>query len=171
MFSVTYQPSINFARLTFSTAQFICPYNMLYPDISLNFQGCIPPTNISSGFPCLEFDNIRFVCLACAYNYTLTNGSCMILTTCLDRYYYNFGNCYLVNSNCLTYDKFTGFCLTCIYSNMTLNNGKCIPMEITSGFRQYKFNNTCLNVSSFCDLYNLGNGSCITCISGYTLKN
>jgi hypothetical protein len=172
MFAVTYQPTIHFARITFSTSSYVCPYNSLFPDLSLNFQGCTsPPVVISPGFPCLEYDNAKQVCLTCAFTYTLTNGSCVFTIQCPDRFYFNFGSCYPVDSNCLTYDIYTGFCLTCIHSNMTLNNGKCLPLEISCGFRQYKSNGTCLNVSSFCDTFNPLNGSCITCISNYTLKN
>ena len=110
-------------------------------------------------------------CLTCAGTYSLVNGSCVFSTLCPDRFYYHFGSCLEVDSKCLTYDKFTGWCLTCIHSNMTLHNGKCIPLEVNCGFRQYKSNGICIDVSPLCNHYDPLNGSCITCIQNYTPQN
>lgn len=110
-------PNTNLARLVFPSDSYSCPYDMNFPDYYSNFQGCTTPNPIQPGFPCLTFDYIKQVCTGCAATYTLINGTCSVLTLCPERQYFKFGTCYPVDDSCLTYDVYSGYCLTCLESN------------------------------------------------------
>ena len=122
------------AQITFSTFNYICPYNLQFPDVNLNFQGCSAPSNNQPGYPCISYDYFNMKCLVCAGTHKLVNGSCLASTTCPERHYFHFGTCYPVSSACGDFDHFTGACLSCKDPlNMRLIEGNCTFIDIQCG--------------------------------------
>ena len=117
-------------------------------------QPCQHALQNQRGFPCINYDDVNRVCLACFTGYNLVNGSCVYNDTCPDRYYFDFGTCLPVADACDTYDIFTGYCLTCKINASTITLGVCEEIPVQCGDRQYVVNRTCHNVSSLCDEFN-----------------
>jgi hypothetical protein len=164
----------HFARITFTSDQYVCPFSPSFPDFYQNFQPCISnstETTQSPGFPCLNFQNSSLTCINCFYGYELVNGSCVYSDTCPDRFYFHFGICYPVSNACLTYDPFTGDCRTCVNNGSNILNGACILPTVVCGFRQVVINNTCVDVSLTCLDFDNITGLCITCINGFDIQS
>ena len=54
-------PNINFIRITFTSNNYSCPYNSLFPDLYQNFQPCSSSANdqsVQPGFPCLSLNSV-----------------------------------------------------------------------------------------------------------------
>jgi hypothetical protein len=129
---ILYQNNNNadFARVTFTSDQYACPYSPDFIDYYKNFQPCLGNSSTNNtqqpGFPCLTFQNTSLTCIECFYGYKLVNGSCVYNDSCPDRFYFHFGVCYPVSNSCLTYDPYTGACLTCVNNGSSIINGQCI---------------------------------------------
>ena len=148
--SSLYLLSVPFARVTYSTYVYSCPFNLEFADVNFNFQGCNAPTRNQPGHPCLAFDFFRQVCIRCANTHVLVNGTCLYSTDCPPRTYFHFGSCLPVSETCLDFDRFTGACLSCISFDMRLIDGNCTFIDVKCGARQWIQNNICFNVSELC---------------------
>ena len=54
-------PNINFIRITFTSNNYSCPYNSLFPDYYQNFQPCSSSASdqsVQPGFPCLSLNSV-----------------------------------------------------------------------------------------------------------------
>lgn len=165
--------NVNFIRATFTSNSYSCPFNPDFPDFYSNFQPCTVSSTVSQqspGFPCLNFDSVNRVCTTCAVGYNLTGGVCLYTTTCGPNEYFKFGTCFPVQSDCKSFDRFTGDCLTCNVAGSTIVNGKCVAPEVVCTERQYKVNNTCINASPLCRTFN-SNGACTSCFEGNEVKD
>lgn len=165
--------NVNFIRATFTSNSYACPFNPDFPDFYSNFQPCTTSSATNQqtpGFPCLNFDSVKRVCTVCASNYELKDGLCVYSTTCGPNEYFKFGNCIPVPSDCKTFDRFTGQCLTCNVPGSRIVDGKCVVPEVVCTDRQYKVNNTCVDASALCKTFN-GTGACTSCYDKFEVKN
>jgi len=110
------------------------------PSYYQSSNGC-GPRKYQSGnlcFPvdptCNQFDQSNGNCLSCIDPTDLldrSTGKCIKLTDiCQDRYYFSSltKTCVEVNPYCSTYDKSTGYCLSCI-NGLTLFRGGCMYLS------------------------------------------
>ena len=165
----------NFARLTYPSDPYTCPYNPLFPDVFQNFQPCVSSatsntTTSQPGFPCTSFDSVTLQCITCFDGFVLINGTCTYNDTCPDRQYFHFGKCLNVSDNCDTYENFTGFCLTCRLNDSSIVSGACIPNPVICANRQVVINRTCVNVSDLCKTFDSSTGLCTECIPDYEVN-
>ena len=130
--------------------------------------GCTPQTTTSTNsavFPCITLVNGS--CVTCYFGYTLIGGVCSY-NPCNSDEFFTAPNCTKASISCLTFDRFTGACLTCANSNYTLTNGTCIVNACPAGSTNR--NNTC--ISNFCNGFVLISGVCTSCIStAFELRN
>jgi hypothetical protein len=123
------------STINFQTDPYVCPYNPDFPDFYQNFQGCIQETS-ANGLPCADYSPVLGVCTLCIPGYVLTNGTCLANTTCKDRQYYHFGNCFDVSPSCGSFDLFTGDCLNCSDTiKYSLVGKSCISKTVNCGPR------------------------------------
>lgn len=151
---------------SWQTDPYACPYDPSYVDYYSFFApGCNQPKS-QVGFPCLDFNTVTQSCSLCINGYFLdsSSGSCKANTTCPDRKYYHFGQCFDVNVNCGKFDPFTGSCLTCADpNNYDLVDGSCVHKSINCTDRQWQTNYTCYDVSDKCATFDASTGFCLTC--------
>jgi hypothetical protein len=162
---------------------------------------------------CSTWDEVSGACLTCYYGSVVQNGNCVANTDtsvvpdsnllckiwsgvkcleCADRAFFNSnGLCIAVSSQCSTFDKASGKCLTC-YGGYDLQNGQCVystantatPSDLGCGTWDWKnqvclacsnrwafnANKVCVPVSDQCATSGT-NGNCLTCYQGYDLSN
>jgi hypothetical protein len=154
-------------RVGYVTDDYLCPYDVAFPDYYGNFQGCNKKAASDRGLPCTSFNNVTGVCSACLLGYTLVNDSCFANTSCPSRQYYHFGQCWNASDLCGSFDAFTGLCFTCADpANYDLRaNGSCTHKAVTCLARQWQTNYVCYNVSATCGNFDATTGKCLTCVS------
>jgi len=140
-----------------------CPFPPTMTDIHSTFPGCTPQGTSATNqngvnFPCLSSANAT--CSKCFAGYALVGTECKYNPCADTEFYLNF-TCVKADVSCLTFDKFSGACLSCQNSNYTLVNGTCKVNACPSG--QTARNNTCVN--NFCKDFVLITGVCTNCLN------
>ena len=169
---------------------------------------CVPVSDL-----CSSWDDESGVCESCYYGYIVEEGACVVhddtsivpesnplcktwsdkaCIECADRSWFNAdGICSAVSAQCNTFDKATGFCLSCFagYDNV---DGECVyspentanPADLGCATwdwdnqvclkcaKRWAFNadRVCVPVSDQCKSHN-DDGSCASCYKGYDLKD
>jgi hypothetical protein len=171
-----------------------------------NAQGSCVPVNDQ----CREWNTTTGQCTSCYFGYALSNGTCVLdagalaaqvvanplcnnftntgCVSCADRAVFDSkGICKAVDTQCNTWDKADGLCLSC-YQGYNLQNGSCLRAADAAvsdvGCKAFSngacvecsarwvFNalKACIPVSDTCKTHD-GNGNCLTCYPGYQLNN
>jgi len=152
-------------------------------------------------------------CSSCYYGYLVQNGACVVdndlsvvpnsnllcriwkgkvCAECSDRTFFNKnGVCTSVSSQCNSFDKSTGDCLTC-FKGYDIKNGDCVASNSNTAHPSdlgcsiwdwdnqvcltcanrwaFNINKVCVPVSDQCASADK-NGNCLTCYQGYDLKD
>ena len=168
---------------------------------------CLPVSDL-----CHTWDDATGECVTCYYGSIVEDGECVAHTStaivpesnllcktwvgetckaCSDRSFFNEdGLCVSVSSQCNTFDKASGNCLTC-FAGYDLFEGDCVyspdntmsPPDLGCGTWDWKnlkclacsnrwaFNDQgiCVPVSDLCKEHNEA-GACVACFKGYDLK-
>lgn len=108
--------------------------------VGWNLSNGVCSVSASNNDPNCKTFNSNGVCTACygGYYYDVGQGKCLVSTKscngmdfygnclgCYQGYYLKAGDCYIIPSNCKTYDGTNNVCTSC-YPGSTLSNGKCI---------------------------------------------
>lgn len=137
-----------------------CPFPATMTDYHHTFPACIPrvTTAANAAFPCINVTNST--CVECYSGYVLVGSSCVYNPCSSNQYYLNL-TCVNASFTCLTFDRFTGLCLTCANGNYTNTNGACNVNACPAGHTNR--NNTCVN--NYCNAFVPITGVCNSCIS------
>ena len=137
-----------------------CPFPATMTDYHQTFPACIPrvTTAATAAFPCINVTNST--CVECYSGYVLVGTSCVYNPCSSNQYYLNL-TCVNASFTCLTFDRFTGLCLTCANGNYTNTNGACNVNACPAGHTNR--NNTCVN--NYCNAFVPITGVCNSCIS------
>lgn len=160
---------------------------------------------------CQTTDPINGQCVTCVNGYQVAGGNCISASTinsqvgsnvyctqfngsaciqCMNRYFVKNQTCYPIDSNCLTYNSTTGYCIAC-YSgyqvssqgNCSLNSGNTLSDPFCNGVNNSQcvscipgyyvdpLSGQCSLVSILCANYVMLTGVCISCTSGNVLQN
>jgi len=133
-------------------------------DIHLTFPGCTPQgINAAQGngatFPCIVMTNNT--CTTCYFGYTLVNTTCTYNPCNSDEYFFN-QTCIKASIFCLTFDRFTGACLTCVTSNYNLSSSGACVLNVCGAGSTNRLN-TCVN--NYCNGFVDITGACTSCIN------
>lgn len=150
-----------------------------YPPQSYN--GC-GPRQYLSGTSCLQvdpscgqFDIYSGACITCVDSTDLldrSTGLCVkTVDICQDRYYFSSltRTCQEVSMFCDTYDKGTGYCLTC-KQGLTIFRGGCLYLTPCARNEYRSQEGLCVQADPSCEEADQSTGTCKTCLPGYELN-